>query len=99
MRQFGLCRIEGKSGWFVVLQHDLLDPLATVIVAPLRPAQASAQLSGVLFPAVEVGEDRFVIMIPQMAAITTKSIKQSGLSLRADRDAIMAAIDRTFFGI
>lgn len=99
VRQFALCRIEGKSGWFLALQHDLLEPLATVIVAPLRPVAMSARLTGVLFPVVEIGDERFIVAMPQMAAIAAKSLKPSGLSLPADRDAIMAAIDRIFFGV
>ncbi len=82
----------------VVLQHDHLADLASVIVAPLMRAQARMPIAR-LMPTVTIDGEEFVIVAPDMGAVSRRLLKEPVANLAAYRDDIVQALDRLFTGL
>lgn len=89
--QFDLHRLEGGLR-AVDLQSDLIGLRATRLVAPLREAEAYPELPG-LTPAVEVEGRRFVVQVPDMAAVPARALGPAVGELGAWRDELLRAVD------
>jgi toxin CcdB len=99
MAQFDLYAGIGRAGGLVVdLQADVLDRLATRMVAPLAPRTEASVMSG-LTPVVDVDGTSFVVLMPEMAAVPTRVLQTRIGSLIKDHDAVKRALDILFFGI
>ncbi|HYW92408.1 MAG TPA: CcdB family protein [Gammaproteobacteria bacterium] len=104
MRQFDvLTNIDARSAqwapYVVVLQHDLLGDLDTVVAAPLvREDQAPRPLHG-LDPVVELSGERFVVSTQELAGVSRRHLGEVAGTLEAKRDALIKAIDLLFTGI
>jgi toxin CcdB len=91
MAQFDVFRLEG--GPLVVdLQTDLIGLDVTRIVAPLLDEAAYVAFPG-LTPAVTVDDRRWIVRIPQLAAVSAHLLGAPVGDLRGDREALLRAID------
>lgn len=89
--QFDLHRLD--DGLLAVdLQSDLIGLRATRLVAPLREAEAWPELPG-LTPAVEIEGRRYVVQIPDMAAVPASALGPAIGELSALRDELLRAVD------
>ena len=82
------------------LQNTLIDHIATRIVVPLAHAgKFKYEAMKELMPRIEFNGDELLIMIPQIASIPTKVLKQPIGTLEDLRDEIIAALDFAITGI
>jgi toxin CcdB len=95
MAQFDVYRLRSGAGSMLVvdLQNGLFEGLATRLVAPLYPLTANARPMLRLTPVIEIGGQRYLIAIQEMAALRAKSLGEKVTSLDAWRDVIAGAID------
>lgn len=91
MAQFDVYRLSG--GMLVVdLQTDLIGLDATRIVAPLREEGAYARFPG-LTPTVEIEERRWIVRLPEMAAVSAGELRTRIGSIGHARDALKRGLD------
>jgi toxin CcdB len=88
----------GRFPFVVVLQHDRIYGLSTVIVAPLTPAAPVLPLDG-LRSEVRVSGQRYRVLVEQLAAVRQPILGRAVGSLEDDRYSIIRAIDLVFTGI
>ncbi len=82
------------------VQSDLLDPLVTRVVIPMVPAASARTRSmDTLTPALKVGGKSFVLMTPQLAAISQRELGPAVGNVAEHRDKILAALDLLITGI
>lgn len=84
--------------YFIVLQSDLLTPLATIIVAPLRPWPSPRALTK-LNPTLKIGKQEFYVEMQSLAAVPAKRFRDVKRNAAEMHDACVAAIDMLFTGI
>jgi mRNA-degrading endonuclease toxin of MazEF toxin-antitoxin module len=82
----------------VVLQHDRIHGLATLIVAPLTAASAVPELDRLHRKAV-VGHQSYRVLVEELAAVRSRTLGQTVGSMESERYSIIAAIDLLFTGI
>src|SRR5688572_19528847 len=76
------------------VQSDLLDPLVTRVVIPMVPATTARTRSmETLTPALKVGGKSFVLMTPQVAAISQRELGPAVGNFAEHRTRILAALD------
>lgn len=80
------------------VQSDLLASLNTRMVIPLSRAKGLAGINR-LMPEVTVGEERLLLLTPQMAGISRRELGEPIGSLAHLRLDIIAAIDLLISGI
>jgi len=81
------------------VQHTVLDSLATRIVIPLSVIKSNlAAQMDVLAPLVEFEDNSYVMMTPQISAISAQSLQDPIGSLAQYRVEIIAALDFAFTG-
>lgn len=83
--------------YLVVLQSHLLYGMPTLIVAPLRRSEAVEGIAD-LQPAVTFEDERYAVMVAEMAHIPTRLLSQSIGNLAEHEDAIRRALGRLFTG-
>lgn len=88
----------GQYPFLVVLQHDRVSSLRSVIAAPLVAAGPGLTPSR-LHPAVVVAEQRYLLMVEQLAAVETNSLGRAVACAETVRYEIIAAVDLLFTGI
>lgn len=102
IRQFDICRLRKRTGGaaatlVVVLQHNELSDIATVIVAPLTrdlPAERRPRLH----PWIDVPEGQAMLAVERMAAIDRREIAETVGSATKQADEIKRALDIAFYG-
>jgi toxin CcdB len=105
MAQFDVYRnsnsaTRARVPYLLDVQSDLLDPLATRIVVPLcRPEVLSGKPAERLNPAFEVEGRKLLMLTPQLAGVSRKSLGERVANLAAERAAIVAALDLALTGI
>ena len=95
-------RRAGSRVRFVVdLQSDLLEPIATRVVAPLYPLPPGQKLLKGLNPEIEVpGDDGvFYLSVPELAAVQRSVLGERVGNLETRRADIVSALDLLFTGI
>ena len=98
MSQFDVYAGAGRSSRLVVdLQSDLLEPMATRMVAPLFQKGETPILTE-LTPQVRLDGRDFVVMIPLMASVPVRVLQRPIGSLASDQDVIKRALDFLFLG-
>ncbi len=97
MRQFDVCQL-ARGEVVVILQHDLLDELKTVVVAPLMEP-ARFPVASRLRPQTSWDREIRVIAVERLAAVERRALGPPLGSLEAHRAAIIAAIDILVTGI
>lgn len=103
MRQFDVLGNPdpGTASWapyLLVLQHDLLRDLATVVVAPLVHEEAFGRPATVLNPVFTIQNIRVVLSTAELAGVTRQGMGEPMSSLAAHRSEILAAVDLLLTG-
>ena len=83
----------------VVIQSDLLDELATRVVAPLLPRGAGGRGLRSLNPELTIGDETLVLMPQLLATLTVAELGEQVGSLEHRRDEIVRALDALLSGI
>lgn len=97
MAQFDVYRL--RDGMLVVdMQSDLIGLAASRIVAPLRPEGEFAELPG-LTPSVEVEGRRWIVRLPELAAVPGSELRERVASLTSERDRLKRALDILIDGV
>ncbi|MFT4197031.1 MAG: CcdB family protein [Pseudoxanthomonas sp.] len=82
------------------IQNDLIVETQTRLVAPLFPlSRGRVPAISVLSPIIEVGDGKYVLMMPLMAGVAVDQLGKPVADLSHDRSIIMAAIDMLINGI
>lgn len=86
--------------YFLVVQSDLLEGLATVVIVPLgRPAVVEGKLAQTLTPRLDVDGESLVMYTPELAAVPATILRKRIGSIDEQRDTILRALDFLFSGI
>jgi len=101
MAQFDIYSMPVRGGveLLLSLQDDLLEDLATRVVAPLAKPEMVGQATRTLHPCIWVGNKPYVLLTHLLAAIPTTSLGECVGSAKAQRHEIVAAVDLLFAGI
>ena len=89
----------GAVPFLLDLQSDLLDPLATRVVAPLFRAESAGPPARTLMPRFEIDGREVVMSTPELAGVSCGQLGSRVGSLADRRDDIIAALDMLFTGI
>jgi toxin CcdB len=82
------------------VQSDLLDPLATRVVAPLcKPEVLKGRLAERLNPVFEVEGRKVAMLTPELAGVPGKILGARVGNLSGERHSIIAALDLLITGI
>lgn len=81
------------------VQNDLLDTLATRVVAPLVLAEEMGAAAKQLNPQFKIKGMAVVMSSAELAGIANRSLGDKVTSLENKRDEIIAALDLLFTGI
>jgi toxin CcdB len=101
LRQFDVVENPSPSGrayapYLVVLQSHHLDPLDSVILAPVvRDADRPLSLLDVT---VEVAGETLVVAMAELASVNRQLLRQAVLSISDHEDDLRRALDRLFTG-
>ncbi len=99
MAQFDIFTISNQKYLFLAVQHDILSPISTTVVVPLRPQKDVPKSVNRLNPILTIAGEQWVFVPTALAAVRNSELIPTGLSLASERDAILAAMDLLFFGI
>ncbi len=105
MPQFAVYRNrnEATRGRFPLLldvQSDLLEPLSTRVVVPLSPLKSARErIIQQLAPVLTIDGERYVMLTPQLAGISTRELGRSIANLTAERATIISALDLLITGL
>lgn len=105
MRQFDVYTNPSKTTrkaypFIVDIQSDIISDLATRIVVPLgRKSDFKGEQLKRLTPIIEYEGEELLLLVPQVASIPTKVLKNPIGSLSHLRDDIVAALDFVITGI
>lgn len=83
----------------VDIQADLLDGLQTRVVVPLTKLGSNKKVLEGATPVVAFGDEKYVLMAPQLAGIALRDLGPVVGSLAEQRATITAALDFIFLGI
>lgn len=93
-------RTRGAFPYLAVLQADVAETGDARMTAPLIPLSGMRRaVAGRVTPTVSIGDADFILAIPQMTAIRTRSLRDRVGSIARHRDAVTAALDYLFQGI
>jgi len=82
------------------VQSDLLDVLATRVVAPLcKPEVLKGKLAERLNPLLEVEGRSLAMLTPELAGVSRKALGEPIANLAHERASIIAALDLVITGI
>jgi toxin CcdB len=81
------------------VQADLLDTLATRVVAPLVLAEEMGLAAKHLNPQFKIKGTAVVMSTAELAGVSNRSLGDKVVSLKNKRDEIIAALDLIFTGI
>jgi toxin CcdB len=104
MAQFDVFRNKNPSQakripFVIDLQSELLEHLATRVVAPLAdPGLIDGKLAKILNPSFVVEGRKVVMLTPELAGIPRKALGSRVGTLAPQRAEIIAALDLTFTG-
>jgi toxin CcdB len=84
--------------YIVILQHDRMASIRSVIAAPLVE-WTSALASSRIHPSITVNGRRYVALIEELAAVPQPAFGERVGSAEAQRYEIIAALDLLFTGI
>ena len=105
MAQFDVYRnphpaTRARVPYLLDVQSDLLDALATRVVVPLcKPEVLRGKLAERLNPVFEVEGRKMVLLTPELAGVSRKTLGEQIANLAKRRDSIIAALDLVITGI
>jgi len=86
--------------YFIALQSELLQDLATCVIAPLgRASVVAGKLVDTLAPELDLDGERFVMYTPELAAVPASILRKRVANLETQRETILRAVDFLFSGI
>lgn len=85
--------------YLLTLQSDLLDNLATVVVAPLVAEEHFGKRAKGLNPPFQVEGNEVVLSVAELAGISRAHLGAEVQSLAGERETIIDALDLLFTGI
>jgi hypothetical protein len=102
-RQYDICEnpdraTRGRYPFFIVLQSDLLQPLETIVVAPLAKESARVAIEK-LHPVVTMSGVRHRVLMATLAAVPRSRLGKTIANARSQHAEFLAAIDLLFTGI
>ena len=83
--------------YFVDVQNNHIDHLATRVVVPLRREMAFGPRARNLNPVFSVGADQVVMDTPALGAVPCSELRKPVANLGAEREHVLEALD-TLFG-
>lgn len=93
-------KTRGLYPYIIDIQQPLLRDLATRIVIPLGNAsQFKNELIKNLTPLITFGDERLLLLVPQMSSVPKSILKEPVGSLSHFRDEIISALDFSIVGI
>ncbi|HET7570846.1 MAG TPA: CcdB family protein [Gammaproteobacteria bacterium] len=81
------------------IQSDLLSDLQTRLVVPLVKSGRDGEMPGKVTPAIDIGGEPYILVMPQLAGIDVSQIGSVVADLGHYRDEIVAALDFLVTGI
>ena len=86
--------------YIVDLQHDMLDALATRIMAPLLLARSADEpIAQRLNPVIDLEGARYYLSTAELASVPVKALSKPLGNLASRRDDLLAAVDMLFTAI
>jgi toxin CcdB len=98
MARYDVYPSPGGAGFVVDVQTDLLDGLATRVVAPLLPVETAPKPAKLLNPVIDIGGEAHVLVTQFLAAVPTRSLGKPVGDVSARSDEINRALDMVFHG-
>lgn len=99
MARFDVRPTLGKSDGYVLdVQAGLLAHLATRVVVPLLPEEASPPSISKVNPLFDVKGKRYVMVTQALSAVSSRELKRAILSLEAQHDVVSRALDLLLIG-
>lgn len=104
MRQFDvLANTDARSAawapYLVVLQHDLLDELDTVVVAPLVLSDRAPRPVRGLNPVIEFSGRSLQVSTQELAGVSRRHLGEVVGTLEGRREDLIHALDLLFTGL
>jgi toxin CcdB len=102
MKRFDVCPasgagVAGRGRLVVVLQHEHLSDLGTLVVAPLFASTAPESIQR-LRPLVHVGDRDYVVAIDRLASLPARQLGAAVANLEGSRYELVNALDFLFAG-
>jgi toxin CcdB len=102
MKRFDVCPatgagVVGRGRLVVVLQHEHLGDLATLVVAPLFASTALESIAR-LRPLVRVSDRGYVVAVDRLASLPARQLAAPVANLEASRYELIKALDFLFSG-
>ena len=85
--------------YFVVMQSDLLESLATRMTIPLASVEFASKAPERLCPSVLVNSQRLRALAHYAAPLPSKSLKKVVSNLSSSSDTLISAMDAVFAGV
>lgn len=103
IRQYDLCQNPDRNSrtrvpFLIVLQSDLLQPLETVVVAPVVPETPSSSVAK-LNPVLTIDGKRYRVLMQELAGVPRNRIGEPLQNLASRHADFIAAVDLLFTGI
>ena len=99
MAKFDIYRSSSSSAPYLLdLQDEIVDNLATRVVAPLVSVDEVHQQMKILNPVIVVNGEEYVLMSHLLAAIPASVLRDKISSASRQRDEIIASLDFLFTG-
>ena len=93
-------RSRQRFPYLLVVQSDLLEGLATVVIVPLgKPGVVEGKLAQTLTPRLEFEGESLAMYTPELAAVPAAVLRKRVGNLDKQHDAIQRALDFLFSGI
>jgi len=90
--------LSAGAEYLMDLQDEIIDNLATRVVAPLVAVDDVPRRMKILNPVVPVAGEEFILMLHLLAAIPVSALGTKVGSATAHRNEIIAAVDFLFTG-
>ncbi len=87
-----------QAPFLLLLQADLLNDLATRVVAPLIPADRYGPRLDWLNPTVLIGKTEYVVSMAELAGVPASIIGDAVASAEDQRQEVISALDFLFTG-
>jgi toxin CcdB len=102
VKRFDVCPatgrgIAGRGRFVVVLQHEHLDRLGTVVAAPLFADNELEHIDR-LRPHVRLGRKSYIVAVDLLAALPKRQLEAAVANLEKSRYELTKAIDLLFAG-
>lgn len=89
---------QGRTGYVLDVQADLLQDLGTRVVVPLFPPDLAPKPARGLNPAFDINGQPHLMLTQFIATVPAKELRKPVLSLDARSDDIMRTLDMLLIG-